>query len=295
MVDGATDQTETFLRGLQFPCESQILQQANRGQAAARNSGIKAALGKYVLLLDDDLECVPALLEQHLAAHTAEKLVVMGPIRRHENFRSIPAEAVDREISAFYDSLPGGPTESSWLPPNSSVEREALLALGGYDESFVKAREDTDLGLRLSNAGLRFQFAPNAVVFQMHAKTASELVRDSARFGAMDVRLIRKHPAHLALSNLSGIQCGSSMKRWLRRLAAVSPLSPGPLLAPLYAATIAISGTGVGRRAGSRLLDLRRYIAWIRAASRAAGGWNALLAEIERARNSSAASTGERA
>jgi len=217
VIDGSTDGTLDYLQGLRFPCASQILQQENRGQAAARNVGIRAANGKYILLLDDDFICDSRLVEEHLKTHTAPGLVVVGPILRDAADTSLPAIAVDREIRPFYEQHSSGNRPEGWLPPNSSLERDLLLACGAYDEHLGSAREDTDLGLRLADLGVQFQYAAEASVHQRYSKSAAELVRDAETFGRNDVILLRKRPDYLRFSNLSQIYVGPAWKR-LRQL-----------------------------------------------------------------------------
>lgn len=277
VIDGGTDDTRDYLQILKFPCVSQIIQQENRGQAAARNAGIRAARGQYILLLDDDLICDPNLIQQHLAAHDGSASVVIGPISHDDTDPGIPALAIDREIHPFYERLEAGIPQMPWLPPNSSASRELLLGLGGYDERFTSAREDTDFGIRLAAAGVEFRYAPRAVVHQHYDKSAQQLVSGAALFGKHDVILARKFPEYAAQSNLSRLSTGSPMKNTARRLVATLPVSLEPLLYPFYIVCALLSKLPLMREAAIRLLNLRRYIVWVRAAVREAGDWTLLV------------------
>jgi glycosyltransferase involved in cell wall biosynthesis len=276
VIDGSTDSTRDYLHSLSFPCAHQVLEQDNRGQAAARNAGILAARGEYVLLLDDDFVCDPNLISAHLAARSDSGSVVVGPILRDPANNSIPALAIDREIRPYYERLEAAANQPAWFPPNSSVPRQILLACGAYDERFSSAREDTDLGIRLAGAGVRFRYAPNAVVRQHYDKSANQLIASSALFGKHDVLLARKFSEYGAQSNLSRIDSGPWWKRAARRLAATLPFSPEPLLYPFYVVSALLANISLMHEAAIRLLNLRRYIVWIRTAVREAGGWQAL-------------------
>jgi glycosyltransferase involved in cell wall biosynthesis len=282
VVDGSTDSTLDYLRQLTFPCANQVLEQSNQGQASARNAGIRAAHGKYVLLIDDDFVCDSRLVEQHVNAHTASNLAVFGPILHDLSNASLPAIAIDREIGPFYARNREGNRPSAWLPPNSSLERELLLSCGGYDEQFGSAREDTELGLRLADRGVTFKYVPGAIVHQRYQKSADDLVREAALFGANDVRLLIKRPDYLAFSNLSRIDEGPVWKRLARRAVSAVSYSPEPLFAVLYRTLESLRQ----REPAIRVLNLRRYITWLRAAVREAGGWKSLMAQIEQARRS---------
>lgn len=55
--DGSSDGTATLCRGIGSPC-IKVLQQQNRGVSCARNLGLEAACGEYVMFVDaDDLLC----------------------------------------------------------------------------------------------------------------------------------------------------------------------------------------------------------------------------------------------
>lgn len=277
VIDGGKDDTRDYLRTLKFPCACQIIDQVNRGQAAARNAGIRAARSPYILILDDDFICDPELIHHHLDAHDGSASVVIGPISHHDAETSIPALAIDREIRPFYERLTAGTPQLPWLPPNSSVSRDLLLSFGGYDERFSSAREDTDLGIRFANAGVEFRYAPKAIARQDYDKSADQLVSAAALFGKHDVMLARKLPAYAAYSNLSRFDSGPLWKRISRHLVAALPFSPEPLLYPLYVVSASLSKVPLMREAAIRLLNLRRYIVWVRAAVREAGGWTSLV------------------
>lgn len=283
VVDGSTDATLDYLKQLKFPCSHQVLEQSNRGQASARNAGIRAAHGKYILLLDDDFVCDTRLVEEHVSAHSGSNLAVVGPILHDFTDQSLPAIAIDREIRPFYESHRDGKQPPAWLPPNSSLERELLLSCGGYDEQFGSAREDTELGLRLADRGVQFKYLPSAVVHQRYQKSATDLVREAALFGRNDVRLLDRRPDYLAFSNLSRIDEGAAWKRAARWVLNTAPFSLELLFAVIYKILESLQQ----RESAIRVLNLRRYITWLRSASREAGGWRGLMDRVETARRSS--------
>jgi GT2 family glycosyltransferase len=283
VLDGSSDGSFDHLQQLEFPCANQVIEQPNRGQASARNAGIRLAKGKYILLLDDDFVCDAALIEEHLQWHSSPGIVVVGPILHDHSDFHLPAIAIDREIRPFYENHRSQP--SAWLPPNSSLEREILLACGGYNEEFATAREDTELGMRLADRGIRFQFAPKAVVHHRHEKSANALVTDAELFGKNDVRLLRKRADYVAFCNLSRIDQGPGWKRAARRLVSGAPFSIEPLFASAYVVFDALKNRTAMRETGIRMLNLRRYITWLRAAVSEAGGWNRLTSLVQNARN----------
>jgi glycosyltransferase involved in cell wall biosynthesis len=133
---------------------------ANRGTAAARNAGMRAAVGDAIAWLDSDdywephhLATLAALLEENpdaAGAGTAAHLVGAKSGIWKGRIPEGPPAIVVRE--AFKD----------WLTPTTTtmVRRDALLAVGGFDES-ERYSEDFDLWLRLAR---RFRFVASREV-----------------------------------------------------------------------------------------------------------------------------------
>src|SRR5215216_152427 len=65
--DGSPD-TEDLERELKrYPARLQYIKQENRGAAAARNTGLRAASGEFVAFLDADDTWLPNFLEKQVA------------------------------------------------------------------------------------------------------------------------------------------------------------------------------------------------------------------------------------
>lgn len=213
VVDGSNDGTQEFLGALSFGPNLKVIDQPNRGLAAARNAGLRAARNELVLFLDDDLICSPQVLTEHLRAHQSDdKLLAFGPV-----LVKAPTEGVASRVTRqYYAESIYGPFErgetSVWpthvrVPPNSSISRELLLSFGGFDERFVNAHEDVELGIRLWKAGVQFRYISKADVEHIYSKSAKELARiEACRGGKFEVMLCRKHPAYRPISQLAAIQ-----------------------------------------------------------------------------------------
>lgn len=198
VVDGSTDGTAEMIRGLSPPCRLRVIEQENRGLAAARNTGLRHAKGELVLFLDDDMLCSPGLIEAHVHAHEgAQGSVVFGAIfLSADSPRSLAAECFNREIGAFY-LQPRQSAEIAWQEvecvfSNSSLSPASLIDAGGFDEQF-KMREDMELGVRLCKAGIRAYYTSTAVSYQYYDKTSTDLIRDAEAFAVSDALFARKH------------------------------------------------------------------------------------------------------
>src|SRR6266571_2689604 len=62
VVDGSTDGSASALLALETPFPLTVVEQANRVQAVARNTGATRVLGELLLFLDDDMEAHPRFL-----------------------------------------------------------------------------------------------------------------------------------------------------------------------------------------------------------------------------------------
>jgi GT2 family glycosyltransferase len=156
------------------PCR--LVRRDHGGCAAARNTGIDAAVGRCVLFLGDDVFAEPNLLEEHLAAHDQRpQTAVVGPYERDgAGLSALLAEYVDTcRFRRIRD-----PDNASWrffYTGNASVERETLLRAGGFDENFVGyAWEDMDLGVRLEKIGCRIVYHPPARATHHHPGVSLE-------------------------------------------------------------------------------------------------------------------------
>lgn len=221
VVDGSTDDTTAMLNQIDTPFRLRHFWQENAGQASARNRGIREAIGRFCLFLDDDIDAAPALAAEHLRAQRAgEAIIAVGQLTI-----ALPAGA-DWYARAFadgwrnhYAALNSGATSPTWedcYGGNVSAPRNALLAVGGFSAGIARGH-DVELGYRLSQAGCTVVYMPEAVGSQFEQKGFGELSRDAERAGFTCVENYRRDPAMVsqALASFAG---GSWRKLLLRRL-----------------------------------------------------------------------------
>jgi GT2 family glycosyltransferase len=142
-----------------YPVHYVFEPEPNRGKA--RNRGVAVASGYLVLFVDDDVQLPPGFLAAHEAAHVTSNLVVNGPIINVPSYDDRPKPAFGNYSRAFLCTC------------NVSLPKHAIEAVGGFDETFhLYGWEDTELGVRLREAGMRWRFAWDAYLW--HIKTASD-------------------------------------------------------------------------------------------------------------------------
>jgi GT2 family glycosyltransferase len=223
-VDGSTDGTAEAVRDFAAPYALSALEGPNRGRAAACNSGIRAAGGAIVVLLDDDMEAAPGFLAAHARAHEgAVEQAVVGaapivvspdspPFVRYmaKGFRSrLDRLAQPGYQLRFRDTYTG----------NFSAHRDVLLAVGGFDDAFrVYGHEDYELALRLQGAGIELTYSADACAYQHYEKTFAGFARDGIARGRTAVLFAGKHPDIVGRIKLSEYHHGPWRWRALRGL-----------------------------------------------------------------------------
>jgi glycosyltransferase involved in cell wall biosynthesis len=189
VVDGSTDGSVKLLHNWKPKYDFRVLQIAHRGPSAARNAGIRAAVGDIVLFLDDDYIAVPTLFRAHCESHSStESSVVRGrvciaPGSSKTMFRYICEtcyedlyRSQDSEMELRYPEQCVSFIDVLATLANSSISRDVLLRSGGFDEE-IWAAEDLELGIRLWKMGVPFRFQPAAIVYEYYVKSSVEYLR----------------------------------------------------------------------------------------------------------------------
>jgi N-acetylglucosaminyl-diphospho-decaprenol L-rhamnosyltransferase len=179
---GSTDGTVALVLE-RFP-EVRLIEQENRGMGGGNNAGMRAAHGRYALLLNSDAWVVDDAIERLAAyADAHPEVAVVGPrlvnpdaslqpsVRGFPTLWRLATEYFflrklaphTRAFNAFY----GGGFEYDRAAEVESlygaallVRREAADAVGLFDESFFMFSEETDWLYRFRQAGWRIAFCP---------------------------------------------------------------------------------------------------------------------------------------
>lgn len=278
--DGSTDGTAAALRDFHQSGALRLVEQQNQGLSRSRNTGIAMAKGDLVMFIDDDIICEPDLFRRHVAAHPDQAArVVHGALYLAPGPRnSLLANANEAWYRRYNSQLAtrGGAIwpDGVFLISNSSTPRSILLACGGLDEN-LPAMDDFEIGLRMWKMGVRFQYIPEAVAYELSVKSwRSFLFKDGEAFGKTEVLLCRKYPDYRLRPNLLSIMGKTSKWRQiLRRLAIQSPISPAHLVAPFIWICEKLCRYSFMQKLGLSLLQFGRRLTEFRAAMKAVGSW----------------------
>jgi len=152
------------------------------GLSAARNAALKLAHGQYVLFLDDDATAEPGWLaayQRFFSAPPSEKIAVAGGAV-FPDYEVPPPKWVNTDIAFDLGGLQKCfPYRDSPWGGNSAWHREWALAVGMFDTRLgrkggeMMSREESDLNLRLQDAGYEIWWLPGAAI--RHFVPASRL------------------------------------------------------------------------------------------------------------------------
>ncbi len=199
--DGSTDpHTRAVLRSLHYP-RTRVIRQRNRGLPAARNAGMVAAGGRYLVPLDADDELAASFLAATVEALEAkpEAAFAYSWTRLFGNQNII---WIDRPYNPYQLLL------STSVVGCALIRAEAWRAIGGYDTTRLQGNEDWDLWIRFLEAGWDQVEVPRAL-FRYRQHGISMSVSTEARFEEARLEIARAHPA------LYGRQILRAMKaRW---------------------------------------------------------------------------------
>jgi len=183
--DGSTDaQSLEILDRLAWP-RTTVISQPNRGLAAARNAGVRASSGAFIVPLDVDDALEPRFLEAQLEVLEANDSIAY----------TTTWSRLTGDVEAVW--IPRPFNEYQILLSNSNVgcvvlRRSAFDSVGGYDEELRSGNEDWDLWVRLMAAGHTMVEIPEVLFrYRKHGITMS--VRTEARFESARLEMVASH------------------------------------------------------------------------------------------------------
>lgn len=145
--DGSNVETKAVLQKLE-PQITKLITQENLGQSVARNVGINASKGQYVLVLDSDDFFESTFVEKAIAVFLENQKTKIVTCFANLIF--------EKEKSYMYK--PKGGTIVSFLCSNNALgsamfKKEDWQITGGYDETMRQGFEDWEFYIRLLQKG----------------------------------------------------------------------------------------------------------------------------------------------
>ena len=224
-----------------------VLVQENHGPAAARNTGVAAASGRWVAFLGDDTVPSPGWLAAHREAHRRRgddpHLGVIGYTGWHRRMRLNPfLRYINEHGLQFGYALIHDKEDVPFnflYTSNLSLPRDLLLA-EPFDLRFPHAAwEDIEVGYRLKKRGFRLVYEPAATVAHDHPTDIARFATRQEKAGYCAVVFYRLHPE-------------------LGAFLGVGPDGPPPLPPEVPAEAQGTAGPGLAKLAGGHPQDVGR-------------------------------------
>lgn len=171
MDDGGESALEPLLSdGAGVAGQIRLIRRDHEGPAAARNAGLAAAAGEYVVFTDDDCCPEPGWLEEFDRAFRLNPRAAIGGLTENSLRDNSFAAASQALIDYLYQTQDGNTGSAFFTSNNLAFPVVALRRIGGFDAvSFPRAGgEDRDICERWSRQGGELLFQRSAIVAHYH-------------------------------------------------------------------------------------------------------------------------------
>lgn len=165
--DASPDDTNAVVAQIDDPRVRLLIHPENKGLPAARNTGMRAARGEYVALLDSDDLFHPQKLELHAAfLDTHPGVSVTYNSRFNFNYSETTIRDLVRPPATvgLRDFLFGYP----FTPSDMVIRRSVIETVGVFDDYFRNGGEDMEYPTSLALAGCKFARVDKALNYRRH-------------------------------------------------------------------------------------------------------------------------------
>jgi len=188
--DGSPDDTLEVAKGIieKYPGYTiRLIDQPNSGVAAARNNGIRAAVGEYVLPLDADDMLAPTFIEETVAVLDGEPDVAFA-YTEMQLFGDVSREQQEAEFGMDYSFK--RLLTVQFIPYCNLIRKSAWEDVGGYKKI---SYEDWEFPLALGEKGHTGRFINKRLL--LYRKHGDSLVETYKRNRTRNILIVRKmHP-----------------------------------------------------------------------------------------------------
>jgi GT2 family glycosyltransferase len=188
MVDNASKEDPTPIIQSRYPQIRLIRNQLNLGFTGGNNVGINAARGDYFLIINNDTEVMPDLIERMLEPFAKDARVgVVSPKILYYSHRRIIQYAGFTEVNPFTGrnkaiglmeedkgqfDIPGHTASAHGAA--MMVKREVVEKVGAMPDIFFIYYEELDWSAQIRRAGYQVYYQPSAVIFHKESVTVGK-------------------------------------------------------------------------------------------------------------------------
>lgn len=194
--NGSTDGTTEMLSAF-FPTIKVIVNPENLGVAMARNQGIKASTGKYILILDNDTivnhEAIAGMLD-YIQSHPEAGVVACRLLNSdktvQQSLKPYPGLMIKlhnvlgiKGRETIFPTSPDGTIHPTYVIGACQMFRRQIIEnIGMLDSRIFYGPEDADFCIRATKAGYKICYLPNFSIEHLHRRaTTHKLLSPLAR------------------------------------------------------------------------------------------------------------------
>jgi GT2 family glycosyltransferase len=186
--NASTDKTVEILAG--YGDRIRVVSENVRGPAAARNKGLREASHEIVAMTDADcvvdrdwLRFLVGPLQDSTVGLVGGAILSKRPCNAIELF----GERIHDHRMAIDVFEPPYVITMNW-----AARKTVLRGLNSFNERFIRC-EDVDLSYRAFQAGFKFMFVPQAIIYHQNEQTYPGLFREGYLHGLYSVQAIKEH------------------------------------------------------------------------------------------------------
>jgi hypothetical protein len=217
VVDSASEDRTVAMLAARYPQVQLLAQSENVGFTRGNNIGLRAARGKYILLLNPDTEIIGDALHTMMRYLDQQpKIGVVGP-------QTLNADGSHQSTRRRFPTLATAYFESTWFQPYAPralleryyvqdapddaiipvdwiqgsammFRREVYEEIGGLDEGYIMFSEELDWCRRAKDAGWGVAYLGNAFITHLGGKSSDQVTaRKHIHFQESKLRYLRKY------------------------------------------------------------------------------------------------------
>lgn len=204
--NGSSDNSVNYIKS-NYPELILIENKKNLGFAIAVNQGLKASSGKYIFLLNNDME-----LEKRCISH------LLKCIEKNQDIFSVSSKMIQYHDREKIDNAGDEYTILGWAKrvgynkssdkyqnskeifsacAGAALYRKSILEeIGYFDENFFAYLEDVDLGYRARINGFTNLYCPKAIVYHVGSGTSG------SRYNEFKIKLAARNNIYVPYKNM---------------------------------------------------------------------------------------------
>ena len=217
--DGSTDGTQDYIASYIENTRISVtyIYQENAGPAAARNTGIRRALGEFLLFLDSD-SYVDSDILVHFLGHFPQPGLggVGGDVI--PDYLNIITEFLDA-VGTWRPGEDSSGRVTYLVTANAFFLKQAVVEAGYFDEGFrIPGGEEPELCFRMRKIGYHFLFEKRSKVIHTHQNNLKALIGMSLNHGKGKAIMLTKWPNSGSILKFWRVALGNNSFKWIRAI-----------------------------------------------------------------------------